>query len=33
MAKNKIDLINRSLVSIGATPIQGFNENTSEAMF
>ena len=32
MAKNKIDLINRSLVSIGATPIQGFNENTSEAI-
>ena len=32
MAKNKIDLVNRALVSIGATPIQGFNENTSEAM-
>ncbi|MGB1361438.1 MAG: hypothetical protein ACPG8V_04905 [Alphaproteobacteria bacterium] len=32
MAKNKIDLINRALVSIGANPIQGLEENTSEAL-
>ena len=31
MAKSKIDLINRALVSIGANPIQGLDENTSEA--
>ncbi len=32
MAKNAIDIVNSALVKIGATPIQGFQDNCAEAI-